>query len=304
MGGLDRAISAASSPMPDLGSSRTLICASDYSGQHKESAFEAYSFLVAGSSSWHRWEADRVAARKRGLKSRRLSFKALNDRAKRRVLAQFLNAADQLGGLLAVILVEKRVGSLFSLSPRFDFSNCPEYRAYGSDVFERLMRSVHFLSVLINGLSQPGQDVFWFSDADAFAANETRIKDVTRLFANVASHYLSHDLGHFRFGTSSICDDGSLAIEDLCAVADLAAGASMELVNRYSNIGVVPNSQLIVPAPPALSSKSAFLGAWLAQNTSLIRVVLLVQHVEGSASVLVKRLTLHKLSGRVFGGHQ
>jgi len=295
---VDNVVCAAGASMPDLGDSHTLLCASDYSGQHKASAFEAYSFLIVGSASWSTWENLRLAIREQHLNTRRMSFKGLNDNAKRRVLPYFLDAADELDGLLAVVLVDKKVGSLFTRSRRFDFTGIPEYAGYGSQAFERLLRSVHLLSFFLGGLSRPGQDVFWFTDADDFAANEARIRTLTDLFGNVSSHYSSHPLGHFRCGTSSSCDNGKLQVEDLCAICDLAAGTATELLNRHREEGTVPNSRFIVPLPPRLSGKSAFLGGWLARRSSrLRRLILSLEAQAGSTSIRVKRLVLHGLGG-------
>lgn len=296
MNTVDGVVRAAAHSMPDLSCSPLLLCASDYSGQHKESAFEAYSFLVAGSLSWPRWEALRTHLRGERLKSRRMSFKALNDTAKRRVLPAFLRAADQLEGLLAVVVVDKKIGSLFSRSTRFDFSKLPEYSTYGAQVFERLLRVVHLLSYFISGLSHPRQDVYWFTDADDFAANDDRVRALTQIFGNVSSHYIQHQLGHFRCGPASLCDNGEMQIEDLCAVADLAAGAATELFNRHRDAGTMPSSAVIVPAPLALSAKSAFLGGWLSESTSgLRRLILILEADAGSTSIRVKRVNLHNL---------
>lgn len=226
-----------------------------------------------------------------------MSFKKLNDKTRLRALPSFLNAADQLDGLIAVILVDKQIGSLFGRSRQLDFTTVPEYAAYGAQTFERLMRAVHLLSFFIAGLSRSGQDVFWITDADDFAANEARISTLTKIFANISSHYLAHELGHFRCGTSSICDNGTLQIEDLCAIADLAAGAATELANRHSDEGTIPSSRLIVPAPSSLSGKSAFVGSWLARRSSrLSRLILALEAEPDSTSIRVKRIMLHDLA--------
>ncbi len=294
---VDVVVRTLAASMPNLVSSHTLLCASDYSGQHKKAAFEAYSFLIVGSASWAAWERSRLAMRQHHLNRRQMSFKGLNDKAKRRMLPYFLDAADELDGLLAVILVDKQIGSLFSHSRHFDFTDKPEYAAYGSQAFERLLRAVHLLSFFLGGLSQPGQNVFWFTDADDFAANDVRIRTLTDIFANVSSHYISHPLGHFHCGTSSRCDNGKLQIEDLCAISDLAAGAAAELFNRHLEEGTVPKSRFIVPTPSSLSGKSAFVCSWLARQSSrLSRLILALEAEAGSTSIRIKRITLHSLA--------
>lgn len=292
---IDGVIASASSSIPDLQSSSSLICASDYSGQHKGSHFEAYTYLISGSASWGDWEERRLQIRAAEVQLRRMSFKALSDGVKQKALPGFLRAADQLDGLLAVFLVDKKIGSLFGKGQRFDFTDLAQYEVYGSHVFERLMRVVHFMSLLISGLSSPKQNVYWFTDADDIAANHDRVRMLVDIFARVSGHYLSHDLGHFRCGTSKDCDNGSLQVEDLCAIADLAAGAMTELVNRHEDAGTVPSSKLVVTAPSTLSAKAASLGNWLSFGSGLKRIVLLLEKEGESTIIRVKRLQLHRL---------
>lgn len=292
---VDGVIASASLSLPNLQASPSLICASDYSGQHKESSFEAYAFVISGSALWAGWEKRRLGVRSAEVQTRRMSFKGLGDGVKQKALPGFLNAADQLDGLLAVFLVEKRIGSLFGKGQRFDFTELPHYEEFGSQVFERLMRVVHFMSLLISGLSSPTQDIYWFTDADDIAANHERVRSLVDIFSRVSGHYLSHGLGHFKCGTSKDCDNGSLQVEDMCAIADLAAGAITELVNRCEQAGTVPSSKLVVPAPSTISPKASFVGNWLSLDSKLKRIMLLLERDGESPTIRVKRLLLHRL---------
>lgn len=166
---------------------------------------------------------------------------------------------------------------------------------YGRVVFERLLRVVHFLSLFIAGLSRPGQNLLWFTDQDDIAANDDRVTELTGIFGNVVSHYLQHNLGHLRCGTTA-CDNGSLQIEDLAAIADLAAGGCVELANRYRAEDVMPTGSVIVPAPASLSMKATNLLGWTCQsNKELKRLVLLLEPVPESTAVRVKHLRLHNI---------
>jgi hypothetical protein len=222
-----------------------------------------------------------------------MSFKALNDRVKQKALPGFLHAANLLEGVLVVVLVHKRVGSLFSRTRKFDFASVPEFKEYGSQAFERMLRAIHFLSLFVNGLSRPGQDLFWFTDADDFVATETRTKILTRLFAEICSHYLSHDLRHFRCGSSAVTDNGTLQVEDMCAICDLAAGATAQLFNHYLEANTSPNSAVIVPPPSTLSAKSSILSSWLAHPTTLRRLILRLDAESDGKEITVAQVTLH-----------
>jgi hypothetical protein len=296
MNGVDDVVAKAATSLPDFRRSQCLLCASDYSGQHKTARFETYAFVVVDLASWRRWEELRLAVRSGEVTARTMSFKGLNDELKRRALPGFLDAAEELHGVVAVIAVDKDIGSLFGRSRKFDFSELAEFREYGPDTFERLLRTVHFLSLFIAGLSYPYQDVFWFTDADAIAANERRVRTLTGVFGHIVSHYLSHNLRHLRCGTSATCDNGSMQVEDLCALADLSAGAVCELLCSTAANSCVPSSPLITPVSKETSRKSRYIGAWLARpRKRLNRLMLILESQPPGTSVRITRMHLHDL---------
>ncbi len=96
--------------LPNLRGGRTILIGSDYGGQHAASHLEAFGFLFADGDRLGLWEEGRRELRKRYLpNARRMSFKTLNDRKRMEALPQFLTAADQLHGLLLVVLVDKKI---------------------------------------------------------------------------------------------------------------------------------------------------------------------------------------------------
>jgi hypothetical protein len=282
--------------LEDLHASPTLIVTSDYSGHQKGSVFEIYALLVTGSQSWDAWESARLELRRAfKIGRRRISFKGLNDARKRHVLPCFLNAADHLSGVCVALAVQRNIQSLFRKEGALDL-NSPElsqYAHYNPSVFERLLRVVHFVSFFLAGLSRPGQDVLWFTDQDAIAANDRGVVKLTEIWANVFGHYLQHDLRHIKCGTTR-CDNGTLQIEDLASVPDLAAGALGELLNRYATAGGTPGSRLVAPAPAGLSRKSTEICTWLAYGGArLNRLVFLIEQKPDGSSLRVKDLRLH-----------
>lgn len=280
----------------DLHASPTLIVTSDYSGHQKGSLYEVYALLITGSQGWDTWESARLELRRTfKIGSRRISFKGLNDVRKRRMVPCFLNAADQLPGLCVALVVQRSIQILFDEKGSLDYSSpeLSQYTHYDAHVFERLLRVVHFVSFFLAGLSRPDQDVLWFTDQDDIAANDQRVVELTRIWANVFGHYLQHNLRHIRCCTTQ-CDNGTLQIEDLASVPDLAAGSLGEMFNRYAAAGGIPDSRLIVPAPRGLSRKSAAICRWLAYGGArLNRLVYLIEEVSDSGTLRIKDLHLH-----------
>jgi hypothetical protein len=247
-----------------LGPTLALFC--DYSGHHRASTHEAFSFLLVDLVYCWRWEEARRVIRKKFLNdSRRMSFKALNDRQRRQALMPFLQAADSIPGIVFTVVVDKHIkhsafdfcaGEMQDPAQRFDHWN--------QSAFQRFVLMAHLGSLLLSGLSAPGQNVLWFTDEDDLAANDLRVTEGTRGLANITSNYLRHNLGHLRFGTTK-CDPGNRSIEDLAAIADLAAGALNEIVTSCQL------SPIFIPTPHSLSPKTRAIAGWLSDHSCTLK---------------------------------
>ena len=97
-----------------------------------------------------------------------------------------------------------------------------------------MLQLTQLIACVIGGLSQPFQNIYWISDEDSLFANIVRHTDVTRVLSSYSGHYVRHELGELRVGTTSI-DEGDRLEEDLAAVADLAAGALAEILTRMAD---------------------------------------------------------------------
>lgn len=283
--------------LPDLSHCRTVIAVSDYGGFHKTSQFESYSLLLACGESWPDWENARLRLRREfQIGKRRFAFSKMGDTRKRRALLPFLATAEVLHGLLVTVLVDKGIDSLFVTGVPLDPSAASHLSrgvGYTERTFERLLRAIHFVSFFVAGLSAPGQDLIWLTDEDEIAANPRGLTTLTSIFANVASHYLPHNLRHLRCGTTA-SDNGSLQIEDLAALPDLVAGALTELLTAYYREGSVPDGPLVAPPPRNLSGKTCEIVRWLSVESHRLKHLAYV--IQGGLQVpapILKRLQLH-----------
>lgn len=280
--------------LPDIRRGSTVLIGSDYSGQHAASDYESLAFLLADIENCHEWGVIRRLLRKISLRDgRRFSYKALRDRKRKEILPQFLNAANQIPGLLVVVLTKKNIESLFKPNGHLEITD-PEiekFRHWSPRVLEKLLRIVHFLSLFVAGLSRSGQDVLWITDEDDIVANIDRHQDLTTIFGQICSHYLKHNLRHLRVATTA-SDTGKRDVEDFVAIADLAAGALCEVLNTYLREGVAPTPGLILPVPSQLDDKALGLMNWFSDRTQgLKRLVLSIDPIEDSTSLSVKHLT-------------
>jgi hypothetical protein len=282
--------------LPDLRTADTIITTSDYSGQHKASRFEAYSFLSVNPRGWPAWESRRLELRRfYRTEGRRMSFKGLGDARKRRMLPDFLAAANTLPGLCNCVLIDKTIPSMFRKEGPLNSAD-PELQTlaqHTSATIEKLLRVVHLVSFFLAGLSREGQNLFWFTDQDDIAANEKAVIEVTEIWSNILSHYLQHTAGHLKFGTTR-SDNGSLQLEDLATIPDLVAGALMDVTNQYRVNGTLPTSEILVPPPQSVSRKSTEILGWLSDDSwPLRRMVYVFEANVASTAVTIKRLQVH-----------
>lgn len=216
--------------LPDLSNSRTLLLGSDYSGESGNTPYLVCSLIITSIESWTAWEQTRLKIRQEYFSdARRMSFKKLGDEQRSQALLPILTAANSLEGLVLSLAFNKRCQSVFEARPPLDLRN-PQFAAYRKwkpAVLEKAFLILHLYGLLLAGLANPGQDVFWFTDEDAIAANDQRVCELTQLFGWITSLYLTFNLGHCRCGTSK-CDNGTQQIEDLLAIPDLVAGALAE----------------------------------------------------------------------------
>jgi hypothetical protein len=293
---ITKAVCSHPDTLPNLHAADTIIATSDYSGQHKASKFDAYSFLFVTPRGWPAWERRRQELRRiYRTEGRRVSFKRLGDALKQRMLPDFLAAANLLPGLCVCILIDKTIPSMFRKEGPLESTDLElaKLAHYTPATIEKLLRVVHLVSFFLAGLSRQGQNLFWFTDQDDIAANDNAVIELTEIWANILSHYLQHMAGHLKCGTTK-CDNGTLQIEDLAAIPDLVAGALADATNHYRAEGTLPRSELLVPPPNGVSRKAREILGWLSEDSwPLRRLVYCFEANPGSTAITTKRLRFH-----------
>jgi hypothetical protein len=122
---------------------------------------------------------------------------------------------------------------------------------------------VIYLAVfLLGGVAHTDQDVLFVIDEDEVAANVPQLTKLTELFARAYANQGGPMLRHLRCGTTK-SDDGTLALEDLVALPDLAAGVMGEFTTVLQRDGYGPLSPLLQRLPRGISWKTRLLLPWL-----------------------------------------
>ena len=274
---------------------KKLVIASDYGGDHGDASHTTVCFLIASAASVADWTCSQKIVRSTYLgDGRRLSYKGLNDKHKRLALAPFLAAANRLNGVVVTFLIDKRLISLFQAVGKLDKNdpdllNLPTWK---SSSVERMFRITHIASLLLRGLSGIHQDVLWVTDEDAIVANESRLRQFVSAFGNVASHYLSHDLGHIRVATTA-SDNGTRDVEDLVAISDIVAGALTDVLADFAVRGGFASIGLTMPDTKTTKAKARKVMDWFSDDRHPLRRVVCVVDQGTTAKYRVSCVRFH-----------
>jgi len=242
---------------------------SDYSGQHKGSKYETITALYFDLEASSAWEIKRCQIRDRWLPNgRRMSFKSLNDRHRQRDLIPFLEAANDIVGLLVTLVISKSIHDLCVGDADFNKakSSLALHQEWALVNLEQTLRVAHLIGLLIGGLSRPGQNIYWISDEDQLFANMKRTQDLSTILGKITGLYVQHQLGELGLCTTSI-DPGDRFEEEAAAIADLTAGGISEVVNTIATQagGKVP-VRLAFPFERSFSHKTEAISSWVWQS--------------------------------------
>jgi len=239
---------------------------------HDRSDYETVSILYVDIDQSPNWPHLQQAIRSRFLRDgRRISFKSLNDSRRSRALVPFLEATNHLTGVLFTVAIRKALGKFcggdqISSDPRSKTLQLDP--GWKSLPFERMLRIVHVVSLMMGKFSQPQQNIIWISDEDEIFGNHRRMMDLKRMLDSFSSHYVSHPLGQLGLGTT-IIDEADRADEDLNSITDLACGAVAEMVTALLREcpDYIP-SALAIPFRGSVSRKTEIIYDWFEAGSS------------------------------------
>jgi hypothetical protein len=213
----------------------------------------------------------------------------LNDSLKVRILWPFLTLASDLSGILVVFTIDNAVKTIFE-DKKIDNNAPAKWDGYS---YEKVMRIIHLISLLISGLSRSGQNVLWITDQDEIVANVNRIYKVTELLATVSSNILTHNLGHLRVASTASDKDNQL--EDLAAIPDLACGAVSDLMTKMKLSGGFSSIGLTTLLPTGIKTRTRLILSWIAEpHYSLVRLCIRIyKTLDGKLNI--QNINIHPL---------
>lgn len=285
--------------LPDLRNTKDLFVFSDYSGEHKESKYDVYSFLLCDLSNSLCFLNKRAQIRLSTLKNRKISFKDFNDKIRLNAINRFLDASNSITGIVCTIAIDKDVDHFFDLNEiNYLKSIYPEFEKWKRKTLEKLLRIIHFINLFIAGLSCPKQNICWFTDEDDILINIEKHYSATNLFAFLSGLYIKSEMGNFKLGSTKY-DPGTMEIEDLCSIPDLVSGALCDFFNYYKTNGLKLNSNFSYGISDSLSFKTKKILNWLSDEKA--------EKPLKRFSMIIERTDENKLDFRIlnlFGKHE
>jgi hypothetical protein len=203
---------------------------SDYSGEGS-GRYNVYSILVCGmnmTSGFH--DAVTKVRSEHALGDKEISFKDLNMGQIRRALPSFLEAADQLPGLLYTVAIEKGIRSVFGSEPDTPKKIVKLLDEAGlgkrpPKTAEKLMRIAHLVAYFIALLATDKQNVFWMTDHDEISPNLEQHQLLMELcFGRVLPLYLRPGTLFGNMGGAIPFEERSVEMNDRLSLPDLVAG--------------------------------------------------------------------------------
>lgn len=262
---------------------RHLFVFSDYGGAHKKATHLTYSYLIFENAP-SSWLSETARIRSTYLTDgRRISFKRMNDANRQKAIVPFLQAADTLSGHLVTIAVDKRKRALAGESNSLALWQRHHGLSgrWNQKSFEDMTRKCLFFAALMSVCGRTQSNISWITDQDEFVANEHRLDDAQRFAARALAQFHPNKSGIFAMNHAAI-DAPDLQYEDLCAVADLAAGMTADVCTELSLAGAWRTGERRPLHEDEMQGKTSLLSDWFGfTGGSLMKTLLLIEH-EGS----------------------
>jgi hypothetical protein len=205
---------------------------SDYGFDNPASDFDVVGLLILDPEASADWNCLRAEVRAKLLgDGRSMSWKKLNSDSRREAaFLPFLRAANHICGLSIALGFHRDPAFRIPADGIRPFLESLHLSAnWKTRGFEKMFRIAYCTSMLVAGLSSPGQDIHWVSDQDDAFANEVIEKDTVGVFAKLLTIFSPHKFGQVRYGTTAQGVEPLLQ-EDLIAIPDLMCGAACEIL--------------------------------------------------------------------------
>ncbi len=217
--------------MPSFFGAQSIGVFSDYAGDHGN--FSTYTFLFANLGALSSFRESVIKARHvHGLHAKKeIAFKSLQNGPMRRVLPDFLKAADQVPGLLFTLVADNQIESVVDVEAKTAEEATAQLSHFGFRSWlkpkqrERLARILHCVSYWLSLFGRKDMKVFWQTDNDSIFGPTSNVQEFREVYGRALSLFNCPEFEVAGFARSFDSEPDRLFSQDALSVADLVAGA-------------------------------------------------------------------------------
>lgn len=216
---------------------------SDYGGEHPDSKYNVFSFLICAYDPLFYFKESQDALRaehKLNDPTKEFAFKNIGHGPHDRALSPYLNNLNNLvPGLLVSVVIEKNISiwGTNKIESQKQITSLLANAGLGDwkpKIAEKLVTIVHLASYFTALLANEGQKIYWQSDHDAIMANEQMTKNAGSLFTSTLAYYTGKKFPLIGYG-KSFGKENPFSL-DLLSAPDLVAGSIEHYLKRDNDL--------------------------------------------------------------------
>ena len=188
-------------------------------------------------------------------------------------MISFLEAANNINGLLITLLVKKRVQSVLEPGGVAYLREIePSLADWKNETVEKLYRILGFLAFLHAGLCYSDQRTYWLTDNDEIAANPERLTSAVRMLQRISTDHFARRI-HLGSADTVNSMDAKISgqIKDIASIPDLVGGALVDAWSATARCGFAGGSGKPLRMPKEIPEKAKAIIEWFMQQEKPLR---------------------------------
>jgi len=142
---------------------------------------------------------------------------------------EFLNAADEINGIMFTYIVHPSYKSFFNYSGKINQQDYPIFRP---NQFQKLELFTHLVGSILSKFVVNVNAIKWITDHDNLINSSTRMKKTMEYFRSTIENYIGSNKFKLHFFDPDR-DNEDILLKDLSNIPDLIVGPLTDIYNQY-----------------------------------------------------------------------
>jgi hypothetical protein len=205
--------------------------------------------------------------------NREMAYKKLADKCRQQALVPFLEAADDIHGLIITLLVSKRVQSVLELGGVAHLQQIvPALANWKTGTVEKLYRIQTWFAFLHTGLCDPAQRTCWLTDDDEIVGDTKRLATATNMLLSLSRCLFAHEIWLGSADTVNSMDARIAGVaKDIAAIPDLVGGALADAWSATAGNGFECDLSNLVAMSQEIPEKAKNIIEWFLRDDKPLR---------------------------------